>query len=1406
MATLDSSAQLLSRLFQILTERFNQDELRTLCFELPVDYDSLTGEGLAGKARELVALLKRHERIRDLIRIGHRMRPDIDWPGITSRKEHECKVPEEAQRYLPYSLYRELCIKPTDEITRQCAESLAALLQTVQTYCADPILAEAQSYRQAQGKWIEATLLLADISGFTAMSEQLSARGKAGAEQITHITNKYFAEMLRVLHDNGGYLIKFGGDALLGMFVGAAEVTSRYAVQAALDMQRAMSKLAKLGTSMGIRLQMKVGVHTGRVFAAHVGSSSQMEYWITGHDVNITAKATDSAEPRQVVATESTRRHLTAWEDLKPLPSRSADQPLLYHLPMTSGYSRLEQRSVTREHVIPRRLNGLVDRLDMLSPYLPKGLLPCLVHSPHSRRVEGEHRMAAVLFINVTGLSELADSLNADRADVLVETMQDYFGTMQAIIEAHGGTVNKTDLHSTGDKLLAIFGAPVAHEDDIDQAARAALAMQIALKKVNQRLAARLTVMPGPLRQRIGFSTGYVFSGNVGAQSRQEYTIMGGEVNLAARVMSAAAWGEIWVTGDVFTWLEQFGEFEPLGEMKFKGRLGPIPVYRLETMGQVYRPRPDLVNRKKERQLLQNALVQLLQGQGGIMSLIGEPGIGKSRLLDELRSCPEAQNVLWLTGYCLEQQPAYHLWVDVLRTYLNLDAIEDRETQLEALERRVEALFGADQVAEHCPFLAIVLGLPLRAEWKDQIEPLKAHLPERLAHEVAQFVQRLTTIQQVVLICEDLHAIDSGSAEILLNVMALVEHSPVLIGLTRRPSQTHALERIAGALTSQFQAYHTELALKPLSARDSVQLVQSIAGRTISLERQRRVWERSQGNPLFISEFARAAEKAPGVEIPNRVQSIISSRLDALPIEQQEAIKAAAVLGIRFALPELAYLLKESGTNVRKALAGLRWMQLIIPQGNRYEFSNPLVRDVVYDSLRRKKRQELHCYMGEYWAAQSNPGQAAQHYFAGELWAEALEYGERAAQECATTYTHQEAIRLYGLSLKAAKKLKERVALARLYSQLGNVYLRIGDYPLAVKANQQTLKHLRARKSMQVQAEAYCALGCAYGRWGKLKPALAALEQGLELVGAGRSLTRARLLTERGAVLYNAGRLDEAEQDGQVALEIAQAVGAREEEADACNSLGAIYGTQRRYDLALECHQRSLGIRRELGVTHDIGQSLSNVGTALSCLGRLDEAEKHFREALQLQERIRDRYSQGITHHNLAWVHRDRHETREAEEEYLHAMALWIQVDHRRGIAFVYNDLGTLYLEQGRLDAAYENLPKAVQHYEDMEASTYLPESCIALAKTCLRLNRPREALAAAEKALDWAHKNRDRAQQALAYLALGQVHQSRAEREDAQLCAQTSLNLAQTAPSLPDNIKAANELLAELKQAQANL
>ncbi len=548
-------------------------------------------------------------------------------------------LPEQIRPYLPYKLYNDLALNRSPQTVEHCAAQLRALLETVETYCATPILTEARpSPHHVQGRWLDATLLCSDISGFTAMSERLNARGRAGAEEITRIVNQYFTAMVDILYAGNGHLLKFGGDAMLGMFVGPAEQTTRYAAQAALDMQRRMSRFMEIETSVGtFELQMKVGLHTGRVFSAHVGSRLQMELWVVGEAVNRTAQAEEAAQRGQVVVSEASRRHLKGWHTATPLPVSASNQPRFYAL---SATKMRKQTALSRPApaASPQTIALIARRLDVLAPYLPAGLLPRLIYNPHSRRVNGEHRLVAVLFVNVLGFSKLATALAVTHADLLTETLQDYFSAMQTIAQRHGGAINKTDLYSSGDKLLVIFGAPVAHEDDIDQAARTAVAMQTALAQVNRRLAERCPTVDVSLRQRIGLSTGYVFSGNVGSTICQEYTIMGDEVNLAARLMSSAGWGEILVSSHIFYWLEAFGEFEPVGDLSLKGKQDPVPVYRLTRMGATHRPKPPFVDRTEARNILQDCLKQLSQGQEGwIVALVGEPGIGKSRLLAELR-------------------------------------------------------------------------------------------------------------------------------------------------------------------------------------------------------------------------------------------------------------------------------------------------------------------------------------------------------------------------------------------------------------------------------------------------------------------------------------------------------------------------------------------------------------------------------------------------------------------------------------------------------------------------------------------------------------------------------------------------------------------------------------------------
>jgi len=717
------------------------------------------------------------------------------------------------------------------------------------------------------------------------------------------------------------------------------------------------------------------------------------------------------------------------------------------------------------------------------------------------------------------------------------------------------------------------------------------------------------------------------------------------------------------------------------------------------------------------------------------------------------------------------------------------------------LVQKIEGMFGPDQIKEKGPFLAIVMDLPLADKWRERVEFLGEHLSARLAKEIAEFFDRLTEDQPLILACDDLHWLDDGSADILLKLLELVEYAPIMLGFTLRPGQYPAYGRVAGAATTRFFDWHTQIRLKPLSADDSAQVVAAILGQAVPSEFQERVYQRSRGNPLFIGEIARTAVTAPEVSIPGRVQKVIESRVDALPEGPRRTIKAAAVVGVQFTLPELVCVLEEREQDVRRSLAALRRMQLVDIREKKYEFVHPLAWEAIFNGQSDRVRWTFHRRLGEYWAGQTNPHKAAHHYFAAEVWDQALEQGERAADQRREAYANQEAIRLYRQALKAAEELGDLAAQGRLYRRLGQVALRSGKYEQAVQAHQRELEFLPGGSAGALaRAEVHCALGRIYDQWGKFDQALEELNRGLRLAGQETSVTRVQLLRVRCSVLTSTGELAEAERDGLEALQMARGTDARLEEAYACNNLGVLYGTQGQYELALEYHQRSLTVRRELGVAYDVAQSLENVGTALSFLGRLDEAEAHYQETLETQKDIGNRGDEASIYHNLAWLHREREQPEAAESEFLHALALWEGMDHRRGVAFVHNDLGTLYLEQGRLDEARDHLERSAQRYEDMGANTFLPENYVVLAQVYLGLGRPQDALAAAQKALDWALQNRDRRQEAMACRALGEVHLASADLAAAQRYAQRSLDLAQAEPPLSDQVQVAMELLEKIR------
>jgi class 3 adenylate cyclase len=364
----------------------------------------------------------------------------------------EALTPEECnqlQRYLPSSLHESLVAERTDPPARLRSvviTQLSALLEATTTHLPASLVKQLQENPvpgQAQGRFVEGTLLFADISGFTAMSEKLSQTGREGAEEVTAVVNKYFDQMLAILKDYKGELIRFGGDALLGLFEeGSGTYSSAtQAAQAAMKMQQGMGQFAETKTSQGtFPLRMSVGVHRGRFFAAQLGTAETMEYALFGAEVNATAAIESVAQAGQVLLDQATFDEIDVdlmctavavpdhpdylaleYIDLPQLPPTYP--PMETHFPLAPTLSRLRR---------------VVKQLDVFTPYLPAGLLTRLASDPGSQSLKGEPRLVANIFVNVDGLGDIVDYLGPGAEDEIVAALNLYFTRMSAALRQFG--------------------------------------------------------------------------------------------------------------------------------------------------------------------------------------------------------------------------------------------------------------------------------------------------------------------------------------------------------------------------------------------------------------------------------------------------------------------------------------------------------------------------------------------------------------------------------------------------------------------------------------------------------------------------------------------------------------------------------------------------------------------------------------------------------------------------------------------------------------------------------------------------------------------------------------------------------------------------------------------------------
>ena len=556
-----------------------------------------------------------------------------------------------------------------------------------------------------------------------------------------------------------------------------------------------------------------------------------------------------------------------------------------------------------------------------------------LVEKMLAAKLTGERKVVTALFADVVGSTTLAESMDAED---WTQIINEAFDLMSKAIFRYEGTIAQLQ----GDALLAFFGAPVAHEDDPERAVRAGLDMIEAIKEY----AAQLKRTHGiDFAIRAGINTGPVIVGNVGSDLRYEYTALGDAVNVAARVQTAAQPTDVLISAMTQRYVEPVFDFEDLGDVQVKGKSEPVHLYRVTQLKAEAGPKrglsavglsSPLVGRATELKTLTDLFGVAKAGRGRLAMILGEPGLGKSRLLVELRNAvgADAGDAAWVEGRCVSYGRAlpYHLIFDFVWSLLGIPRGETSNVPRASIDDRLDALLGSD-AADVKPYIAHLLALPLHADETDRLQLDPETLQGRYVSAIARIVRGITDKGPLVLVAEDIHWADPASVEILVQLVPLLTPLPVLGLFVSRVETDAPGWRLVSQIKAGFGDAVTEIRLQPLDEQSSRELVSNLLEiESLPEDVRQAILKRSEGNPFFVEEVIRmligrgaivsagdhwtATEEIGKVEIPETLHGLLLARIDQLPDSAKRSLRVAAVIGRQFQVRVLERVLEDSPT------------------------------------------------------------------------------------------------------------------------------------------------------------------------------------------------------------------------------------------------------------------------------------------------------------------------------------------------------------------------------------------------------------------------------------------------------------------------------------------------------------
>jgi class 3 adenylate cyclase/tetratricopeptide (TPR) repeat protein len=982
--------------------------------------------------------------------------------------------------------------------------------------------------------------------------------------------------------------------------------------------------------------------------------------------------------------------------------------------------------------------------------------------------LEGERKQVTVLFADLKDSTELIRGLDPEAAQQLLDPAIHH---MMDAVHRFEGTVNQV----LGDGIMALFGAPIAHEDHALRACYAAMAMQAAMRAYTDEVRRTLGL---ELRMRVGLNAGEVVVRAIGNDLHMDYSAVGETTVLAARMEQTATPGSIRLNAATLRLVEGLVQVTALGPVPVKGLEEPVEVFELvgasplrrRLQAAAVRGLTPFVGRQHELEAVHQALAQAQAGHGQVVALVGDAGVGKSRLVYEVIHSHRTQGwrVLESASVSYGKATPYFPVIDLLKRYCHIDDSDEARTIRARVTGQVVTL--DESLQETLPALLALLDvLPDDSPFVHLDPPQRR---QRTLEALRRVLLRESQVQPLLVVFEDLHWIDTETQALLDCLVESLPTAQLLLLVNYRPEYQHGW----GSKT-----YYTQVRLDPLPPVSAQALLQALLGDDVSLEPLTPLLiARTEGNPFFLEESMRTlvetgllvgtpgayrlAQPLDTLHVPATVQAVLAARIDRLPPEEKRLLQTAAVIGTEVPLPVLQVIAELPEAELHRSLAHLQAAEFLYETrlfpDQAYTFKHALTHGVAYGSLLQERRRVLHAGIVEALEGLApdplveQVERLAHHALRGEVWDKALRYCRQAGTRVAAQSAYREAVTYYEQALMALRHLPD--------------------------------SRDRREQSIDVRLDLRTAL-IVLGDFGRL---LDHLREAETLAEALHDRRRLGWVSAHLAVLFSQmGDQEQALTSGQRALALAEALGDVVLQVRAMIQLGRVYYTLGDYHQAIEYSRRGVTylegdlLRERFGLV--FLPSVNAREVLVECLaevGAFAEGLAIGTEGLQIAEAVDHPVSRVIAYLSLGLLALNQGDFPEAARRLERSLGLAQVTEFLLWSPRIASALGSAYARSGRVAEARLLLEQAVEQAAAMQLRVDQTHRVLGLSEVSLLTDRLEEARSLAERALELAQTYKERGRQAYGLCLLGDIAARREPPESALATAhyQQALTLAE--------------------------